>query len=166
MNKRAGIPNKKVQTLGMGIVSRDAEKHADCYDFTDDDENGDMDMVMQQATIIGNENTSPGTSSSTSLGISKINLDSPDVSKAKAKSCSSVNFAWLLAQSYFTPAELRGHNCNGLKGKEKLDEVKLQKIKQKVLVFFSAKNMATEEKNRLWRACEKAIDKGIRNVYK
>lgn len=111
------------------------------FDFTDDDQ----------------ESQQLSQSSSTA---------SPDIKILKAKSCSRVNFAWQIARSLFTPHELRGHNCHGLKGKKKLDSGKLEKVQKQVFLVYPLENDNETERKKVWRQCEIGIDKSIRTQYK
>lgn len=90
---------------------------------------------------------------------------SPNVSLVKRRSCSRTNFAWQLAKSYFTNAELSGHNCQGKRGKLPLHEGTLNKIKEKVMVFYPPEKETDDCKEKVWRDCQKAIDKGIRSAH-
>lgn len=85
------------------------------------------------------------------------------ITNLRFTSQSRQNFAWKLVRHYFTDYELRDHNCYGRKGKKALSQDKLSKIYHLVFRYFPVEEPAMKE--RAWRECTIAVDKGIRNTF-
>ena len=54
----------------------------------------------------------------------------------RARASSSMNFAVRLLREFFMPADLRGKNVSGMRGKDQLDPARIQKIKNLVYEFY------------------------------
>ncbi|EDO39525.1 predicted protein [Nematostella vectensis] len=85
------------------------------------------------------------------------------VMQIKCKSCSIGNFSVQLLRYIFQGEELSNKNCSGTRGKEQIDPVKLQFIKQTVYEHY---NIPTEEKATTWRHCIRAMDEFLRRPKK
>ena len=77
----------------------------------------------------------------------------------KNRSRSRANFAVLLLKRLFEPSELEGRNIAGVRGKEKVNPVKVSQIKEIVNSFFPTS--ASEEVSS-WRECRRAMDEFLR----
>lgn len=77
----------------------------------------------------------------------------------RSKSCS--NFAVLLVRDMFERSELIGHNVCGVRGKLKMDPVRMNRIKDLVNEFYPS---PLEERDSVWRNCRKAIDSFLRKL--
>ena len=75
------------------------------------------------------------------------------------------NFAWKIVKAIFPHDELKGRNCHGRAGKQRLDPDKLTQVKDLTLKWMPLDEAAEEEVTAAWRQCEIAIDKGIRNMF-
>lgn len=75
-------------------------------------------------------------------------------------------FAWHLVKDAYSASELRGRNCRGKSGKLKLDPMKLNLIRQQVFQYFPVLPAGdTDEEEKAFKDCIKAIDKGIRTYF-
>ena len=85
----------------------------------------------------------------------KFGLSKEQLVRLSRKSCSEGNFASKLLSLIFSKDELVGRNCNGKRGKEKLDPVKLGYILQAVVLVFNVNQVSRED---VWKKCVVAMD--------
>lgn len=89
----------------------------------------------------------------------KFSLSKEELFKLSRKSCSEGNFAVKLLSKIFSKYQLHGKNCNGKCGKQPLDKLKLEVIKQAVLKVYSLNQTCKDE---VWKKCVIAIDEFLR----
>ena len=78
----------------------------------------------------------------------------------KSRACSETNFAVQVFKILFRDEEMTNKNISGAKGKEPLDPVRIEKIKQYFFQIYPC--LEGEDKKKKWsRACE-----GINNYIR
>ena len=87
----------------------------------------------------------------------------PQAIKLKGESCSVGNFGSKLVQALFSPEELVDRNCAGKKGKQPLDPMKLDKVKNYVFRMYPVPSCQKEVQ---WKKCVVAIDEFLRRRSK
>ena len=82
-----------------------------------------------------------------------IDIDMDTLVKLKDKACSETNFAVQLFKKLFKDEEIKNKNVSGAKGKEPLDPVRIEKIKQYFFEIYPC--LEEEDKKKKWsKACE------------
>ena len=89
-----------------------------------------------------------------------LDIDMDTLGKLQNKACSETNFAVQIFKSFFKNEEIKNKNISGAKGKEPLDPVRIEKIKQYVFEIYPC--VEEEDKKKKWsKACE-----GINNYIR
>lgn len=78
----------------------------------------------------------------------------------RLKSLSSGHFATLLIRHLFTLEERSNRNCAGSRGKEALDPLKLEKVKQIVFKYYD--DESRQNRVQFWKMCISRIDEFLR----
>ena len=81
----------------------------------------------------------------------------------QAKSTSTMNFAVRLLRELFTREELIGRNISGVRGKDRVDPVRIAMIKE---IVFKIYRTSPSDKELLWRYCHKAMDSFLRKMQR
>ena len=86
-----------------------------------------------------------------------------DLVLIKNESCSRRNFALHQAEKMFEKGEWIGSNCEGRKGKRKLDPVRIERIQ--AATFKPWPSEGKEKYEDAWKEChgKRAIDEGVDN---
>ena len=74
------------------------------------------------------------------------------------------NYAWIVAQQVYPPAELHGHRVKGTEEHPALCKTKLSQVKKIVMMFFPLQ--LNENPTKAWRSCEKNLDTNLRRKPK
>lgn len=78
---------------------------------------------------------------------------------ARGKASSFGHFACMIVQQLFSREERVGRNCRGKRGKEALDAVKLEQVKQTIFEYY---NVPPEEQAEHWKESMSRIDEMLR----
>ena len=84
-----------------------------------------------------------------------------DLVLIKNESCSRRNFALHQAEKMFEKGEWIGSNCEGRKGKRKLDPMRIARIQAATFKLWPLEGK--EKYEDVWKECKKAIDEGVDN---
>lgn len=103
----------------------------------------------------------PTTSSSPDAGIT-VTCSAGFLAAIKSKSCSRVNFSANLVRSLFTEEERKTSNVNGKNKKKKLDEVRMQSVKEATMYMYPCE--VGKKVEQVWIGCIKAIDESNRRI--
>ena len=114
------------------------------------------DRCEEEQSRIGN---SPAPEGCSDILEKKFGFSREELHKLSRKSCSEGNFAVKLLQVIFSQSELKGRNCNGKRGKQPLDKLKLGLIQEAVFKVY-ALNVACRPE--VWKKCIIAIDEYLR----
>ena len=80
-------------------------------------------------------------------------IDMDTLVNLKSRACSETNFAVQLFKIFFKDKEITNKNISGAKGKEPLDPVRIEKIKQYFFQIYPC--LEGEEEKKKWsRTCE------------
>ena len=82
-----------------------------------------------------------------------------DLVLIKNESCSRRNFALHQAEKMFEKGEWIGSNCEGRKGKRKLDPVRIERIQAATFKLWPLEGK--EKYEDAWKDCKKGIDEGV-----
>lgn len=80
----------------------------------------------------------------------------------RMRSCSRANFSVNLVREIFSITERKESNVKGIKGKKKLNELKLQQVKSNAFSLYPL--TSGEQQHTAWRLCERAIDESCRRL--
>jgi hypothetical protein len=127
-------------------------------------ESGDIEKAKMSLFLPSSPNSvlvSP-TSTQKDTNMNVINLSPGKAESELQLAPSHPNFAWKLFKKLFNLEECAGKNVHGKAGKDKLDDKKILTIRKNVFRFWS---VPKAQEYAIWRKCEIAIDKGIRNYF-
>ena len=84
-----------------------------------------------------------------------------DLVLIKNESCSRRNFALHQTEKLFEKGEWTGSNCEGRKGKRKLDPVRIERIQAATFKLWPLEGK--EKYEDAWNECRTAIGEGVDN---
>ena len=85
-----------------------------------------------------------------------------ELAAIKLKTSGPTAFAGTLFRKLFSLEEMKGRNCRGVGGKERLNEKKIQQIQECVFKYYPDTQVKL---TKIWARCIQTIDSYIRNKH-